>query len=317
MHIFESFDPGCEIPITKVLTFEGEARSGKGTSVRAFNEALGEVGRSVLTIDQGLKFRTLACLALGRNDPELLLEDQDYLSEFLIADTTRDDMLSLLGDVAVMPRDKMDALLYTSDISKASGMVGKNPLSHDIAISLLFDQVKVAANNKVDTVLIDGRCMEKYGRRIADEQIAQYVMGFYFRCDAAVAARRTTGIFVDHHKMSVPDRLCLLEEITKISDRNRSDTLRSVDPMREPANSYRLDLSSFDDNPEFVDQYTVEALQSGMIALTTTYTKSVEEMTVPVVAIARRAVEIHDEERQAFMADPALWNKYSVFSVTR
>jgi cytidylate kinase len=315
MHIAETFGPSDTIPRTKVITFEGEARSGKGTSVRAVQDRLVADGRTVVVIDQGQKFRVLAKLALDRG---VDLLDQAAVTAFLSSPETRPAMLELLNKVVALEPDAINDLLYIRDISAGSAHIAQNAKAHPLVVGLLFDQVRKAVAEDIDTILVDGRAMEQYGRQMAKEQIAQFVMGFYFRCDASIAARRTTGIFVDMNVMSVDEKLRLLEEITKISDRNRQDTLRDVDSMLEPANAYPLHAADFDlNNIAYVHQATLDAMLSGMVSMNTSYTRSVEEMTDPVVALAAHALELHDAELTRFTRDQNLWTSFEAFGDSR
>lgn len=277
--------------MTRIITFEGEARSGKGTSVRAVREALQEAGCNVFFIDQGQKFRAFARLALDRKIP---LEDQTAVTEFLQDPTMRDEMLELLKTVSHMEQPEIDALLYTQEVATGAAQIGMNPRSQHLLVDVLFDQVRnIVAEEKPDVILVDGRDMANKGRKMAEEGIADFLLGFYFRCDTAIAARRTEGIFVEMDKMNVDEKLQLLDAITRISDRNRQDALRSVHPMREPANAYPLHTGAFHlDDQEFVTQAAKSALDSGVVSIDTSYTRSVEEMTGPVVALTKRAFEL-------------------------
>jgi cytidylate kinase len=315
MHIAETFGPTDTIPKAKVITFEGEARSGKGTSVRAVYDKLIDEGRNVVVIDQGQKFRVLAKLA---HDKNVALQDQAAVTQFLRSPDTRPAMLELLGSLVGMEQDEVNALLYTQEVSTGSAQVAQNADAHPLAVGLLFDQVQKEVENGADTILIDGRSMEKYGRQMAEQKKVQFVLGFYFRCDASIAARRTTGIFVDMDAMSTDEKLRLLEAITKIGDRNRQDTLRDVDPMLEPANAYPLHAADFlVEDRDFIRQATLDALLSGMVSMNTSYTRSVEEMTEPVVALATRALALHDKELERFTNDPKIWSDFSEFDDPR
>jgi len=315
MHIAETYSPADRIPSTKIITFEGEARSGKGTSVRAVRERLVAEGRKVVVIDQGQKFRTLAKLAVERG---VELSEQAEVTTFLASPQTRPAMLKLLNKVAKMRPGAVNDLLYTQQISNGSSEIGKNAKAHPLVVGLLFDEVRQAATNGIDTVLIDGRAMEKYGRQMAEEHMGQFAMGFYFRCDAAIAARRIMGNFMDVDAMGVDQKLELLETITKVSNRNRDDTLREVDPMHEPANAYPLHTADFNvSDPVYVHQATLDALMSGMVSINTSYTRSVAEMTDPVVALATHALELHDRELERFTGNPQLWSGFQEFEDPR
>lgn len=280
--------------MTRLITFEGEARSGKGTSVRAVRGALQEAGRNVFFIDQGQKFRAFARLALDRNVP---LEDQSAIGKFLDDPAVRDEMLELLKTVSSMEQPEIDALLYTQEIATGAAQIGMNPRSQHLLVDVLFDQVRnLVADDKPDVILIDGRDMANKARKMAEEGIAEFLLGFYFRCDTAIAARRTEGIFVEMGKMNVDEKLQLLDAITRISDRNRQDALRSVHPMREPANAYPLHTADFRvDDEEYVTQAAKSALASGVVSIDTSYTRSVQEMTGPVMVLTTRALELQSD----------------------
>jgi len=118
--------------------------------------------------------------------------------------------------------------------------------------------------------------------------------------------------------MSVDEKLVLLEAITKIGDRNRQDTLREVDPMLEPANAYPLHVADFASNDtHYVRQATLDALLSGMVSINTSYTRSVEEMTEPVVMIAAQALELHDAETSKLSGKPESWSSFKEFEDPR
>jgi cytidylate kinase len=273
-----------------VLTFGGEARSGKGTSVDAVHQRLDEVKVQHRVIDQGLKFRALAELAVGTR---LALDDPTVISEFLTKSQTHIDLLSMLNDVATMNKEDVRSLLYNSAISEASGQIGRVPISHDVTVRLLKNEVVEAKERGDKVILIDGRAMEKYGQQFQDEKIALFVLGYYFRCDSSVAAARSLGLFVDHENMTDAQKIHLLAEIMKIRERNRSDALRERDPMREPVRAYPLDLPNFynwkpGDNTVYGK--THDATQVKMVKLDTTYTHTVEEMTKPVVAMSMHAL---------------------------
>jgi cytidylate kinase len=319
MHITETFTATDVIPETKVVTFDGEGRGGKGTSVEAVRASLASDDRDVLVIDQGKKFRALTLVALRHRSS--LLDSPDELTRFLRIDATRADMQALLDEAAAAKAagdlhayDELDS----KETGAASAKVGRIETSHRIAIASLFEKVEEAAASSVDTVLIDGRHMEKYGREIAERKTAQYVLGFYFRCDASVAARRSLGLIADVSTMTTEQKLSVMDEMVKVYERNRSDTLRMVDPMRQPHGALELDLAAFDVNDHAaVQQLTLDALRHGMVSLNTSYTRTIDEMTVPIVTLSRRAIELHDQERKKYMQNPKLWGSSSLFDDPR
>lgn len=277
----------------KLITFEGEARSGKGTSCKAVYQACLKAGYSVTFIDQGQKYRVLARLA---TDQGVDLTDQPAISVFLKKPETRAQLLELLETIAHYDQSQIDLLLYTDEMSTGSAQFGVNELTHEIVLELLFDQVRRAADRGTEVILIDGRTMADKGRQMARQGIADFLLGFYFRCDTAIAARRTEGIFADTDKMPVEEKLRLLDGIIRISERNRQDTLRSVNPMREPGGALAFHTDEFYDDSKYVDELTRQGLAAGVISINTSYTRAVEEMTAPVVAISMRALALAERD---------------------
>jgi len=276
----------------KLITFEGEARSGKGTSARAVCDVFTTASQTVIYIDQGQKFRAFARLALDRG---VSLDDQLAVSAFLQDAGIRKELLQLLALVAKMEEPEVEALLYTQEISEGSAKIGMNAHSQQIIVDVLFDQVRdISKSGDTNMVIIDGRDMIVKARAMQDQGFATFILGFYFRCDAAIAARRTEGIFVDVEDMDADDRLRLLDTILKVSDRNRRDAMRSVHPLREPGNAYALHTIDFrSDDSEYVDAAARVAQASGAVSVDTSYTRNVEEMTAPVIALSKRVVELH------------------------
>lgn len=274
----------------KLITFEGEARSGKGTSAKAAFQVLERAGQNVTFIDNGQKYRVLARLAVDRG---IDLFDQMAISDFLRSSMVRAELLDLLEEITHLDQPEIEALLYTADISTGSAQFGANALTHPMVLDLLFDQVQRAEDNGAQIILLDGRTMAAKGRQMASQGIAEFVLGFYFHCDAAVAARRTEGIFADTDKMTSDEKLRLLDGIMRISERNRQDTLRGADPMREPNGTLPLHTDEFRPNDAaYLDALTRQALLAGVVSINTSYTRNVEEMTGPVTAITLHALGI-------------------------
>src|SRR5690349_14863257 len=102
-------------------TFEGTARSGKGTTVRKVRAASKKRGEKVRVIDQGQKFRSLAFLAVRH---AIDLDNPQLVDEFLQAESTPDEMLEVLAHVRSIKDDERDAMLYTDAMSTRAGKIG-------------------------------------------------------------------------------------------------------------------------------------------------------------------------------------------------
>lgn len=248
--------------------------------------ALEQADQNVVLIDQGIKFRAMAEVALSSGQS---LDSPTSLNDFISSSEANEATLATLEEVASMDDISKKERLYTPDISRASGKVGKVPSAHQVAVKLLRSQVEAAAEAETDIILIDGRSMEKYARQFTEQGLAKFVMGWYFKCDPAIAARRSLGLFDEFESLSNEDKMRLLAETLSISDRNRSDTLRNVDPLREPANAHHLDLPTYDlpgtDTP-YKSAYDI-LHGGGLVVTDTSYTNSISQMTNPVTELTK------------------------------
>lgn len=276
----------------RLVTAGGYARSGKGTSMADLKEFLESRHKAVVLIDQGIKFRAMAEVAIGAGEA---LDSPTTLDDFIGSASAQEDTLTLLDEVGQMDPDEIKSLLYTPALSDAAGKVGKVASSHAVAVGLLRAQVEHAAETEADVVIIDGRSIENYARQFTDEGLAHFVIGWFFKCDPTIAARRSLGLFGDIDEMSDEDRLRLLEETFNISDRNKSDTLRDVDPLREPMRAHHLDLATYSSpdreyTPYKISHDIVSRSNGSMAVVDTSYTTSVEQMTHPVTELSSHAL---------------------------
>lgn len=280
------------LKMPRIVTAGGWARSGKGTSMEHLRSSLEKLGRSVELIDQGIKFRAMGAVATAAGEP---LDSPTTLDAFIRQPKTQAATIALLDEVAAMNRADRDAVLYTPEMSKASGQVGSVASSHEVAIGLLKTQVEAAAEAETNVVIIDGRSIEKYARQFEEEGLAKFVIGWYFRCDPAIAARRSRGLFGPIDEMSLEDRLSLLKETFNISDRNRSDMLRSVDPLRDPVRAYRLDFFEYASpdriyTPYKISQDIIYQTKEQVAMVDTSYTNCIEDMTGPITELSSYAL---------------------------
>ena len=276
---------------THIITAGGWARSGKGTSMAHLKVRLERVDRHVVLIDQGLKFRAIGDVALAARQP---LDSPTVLDDFVRSSKAQEATLAVLDEVAAMSETEKRARLYTTEKSRASGKVAKVSSAHEVALRLLRTQVEDAVKAEADVVLIDGRSMERHARQFTTEGLAKFVMGWYFKCDPAIAARRSLGLFAELKDLTTDDKLRLLDETMSISERNRSDTLRGIDldPLREPDHPYTLDLSTYyspDSDVPFKRGYDI-LYRGGMVMVDTSYTNSIDEMAGPITELSMHAL---------------------------
>ncbi len=265
----------------KLITVQGQARGGKGTIAAALLREL-EINHSVYAIDQGQKFRVLAKLALDAGiDPE----DLTSLESFIGAATTKRALLDTLADLATRSKDEIDRLLYTPEVNNASGMAGKLSLTQDVAVEVLFDEVR-RQSPKYDVILIDGRAMQSKGTKLMDEGVVDYVVAIDVSCSPMTAAKRLLGLSVsaDVDEYTSQQKSDLLRLVNDIDRRNSSDARRASYPSLPIRGAYEFDVLHqwTDANLEKIAQRVRTA---GAIAVDNSYTRTKEQLTEPVVRL--------------------------------
>lgn len=221
-------------PLPKLVTFDGEARSGKGTVVGKTKDYLrDECGHKVMLIDAGQVFRVLVVDAMQAG---INLESPEAIDAYLTDPVNVGRCMQFVKDVYHMPKDQREALLYTHEVSANSAKIGARGLSQEFKDNLLRKWLRDARVEGFDTVLLDGRALEETGEMLASEQLCDYVMGLYFTCDPVVSAQRTLGLMprpydeLDDATRSEVDML-----VAQIEARNESDRNRAVQPVVPPA----------------------------------------------------------------------------------
>jgi cytidylate kinase len=299
LYLSDVYQPGELATGPNLFTFEGTARSGKGTSSGAVGQALRADGRSVLLIDRGQKFRTLTLQAL---EDGINLSDDLVAQRFLEADDTYDGMLQYGEQLRSMMEDEVQKVLYADRINSNVASIAKHEVSQTLAANALYDEVKGAAGNGIDTVIIDGRTLESHAKAMHAAKLGVYVAGFYFQCDSMMAARRVLEEYRDLKDIPDERQKALLVEADKINRRNDDDANRDFDPMRYPDHAYNLDLLRGlpeEDSDERVWELGQMAL-TRVIAVQTSHTKTKEQMTGPVVEISRYLLQDADLQRKSW-----------------
>ena len=221
-------------PLPILITFDGEARSGKGTIVQATKDYLRDSEkRNVMLIDAGQVFRVLVVAATRAG---IHLDDPAAIDAFLGDDTNIQSCVQLVKDVYHMEKDERDTLLYTNEVGSNSAKIGARPLSQQFKDNLLKRWLMDARAESVEVVLLDGRALEEVGTALENESLCDFRLGLYFICDSIVGARRTLGFanrsyedLDDNEKASV-DAL-----VSQIDARNEADEKRAVQPLVRPS----------------------------------------------------------------------------------
>jgi cytidylate kinase len=271
--------------IPKLITIQGSARGGKGTLAHALYSDLQSDYR-VHVIDQGLKFRILASVALAAGIDK---EDIDGLTEFIGLEATRTTVVNRLIEAASWTKSERETVYYMPEISNASGMVGKISTAHDVAVTLLVDEVKAVAND-YDIILVDGRALQKYGKLLEDEKIVEYILAIDVHCDAFVSAQRETKIFSEDAAAYTPEQTMQLLVATRdIARRNSSDARRTRDPSLPIRGAYDFDvLHEMDDTEKTWVVDAVRATKS--ITVDNSNTRTPEQLTAPVISLVRALI---------------------------
>ena len=263
-----------ELPI--LITFDGEARSGKGTVVHLVKDALrDEGGYNVMLIDAGQVFR---CLVVAMTNDATDLNDPAAIDAYLSDDRKAEACVRFVKEVYAKDKDERDALLYTNQVSVNSAKIGARPLSQAFKDELLKKWLRDAHTDGFDIVLLDGRALEETGDMLADEGLCRFVTGFYFVCDAQVGARRTLGYaHVPYDELWEDEQEQVDQLIPQINARNDADRHRTVQPIVEPTGAERVRLPS-----AITTKHTI-ADPRKLIVIDTSAEMTKDDMSRPVI----------------------------------
>ncbi len=220
--------------LPKLITFDGEARSGKGTIVQRTKDYLrDECGYKVMLIDRGQTFRVLVVAATQAN---VDLDDTEALDAFLRDEANATACLQLVKTVYGMTKPERDALLYTNEVGAKSAKVGARPASQDFVAMLTKKWLRDAGKDGFEVVLIDGRALENIAIEMHDEGLCDYRMGLYFICDVIVGARRTLGFAQKtYEELSETEKAEVDVLVAQINERNERDRNRTVERLLPPS----------------------------------------------------------------------------------
>ena len=262
-----------ESALPKLVTFDGEARSGKGTIVQATKDYLrDECGYNVMLIDAGQVFRVLVVCATNTG---VDMTDPAAIDAFLANDEQAEVCVQFVKSVYHMTRDERDSLLYTNEVGANSAKIGARPLSQQFKDELLKKWLRDAGEEGYQVVLLDGRALEETGLMLEAEKLCRFVMGLYFVCDAVVGARRTLGYAATaYDQLTTAQRTEVDELIIQIDARNAADRNRMVQPIVRPSDAPVFELPNTDGFIVSDDRY--------MATIDTSADMEKHEMAMPV-----------------------------------
>lgn len=219
--------------LPKLITFDGEARSGKGTVVQLTKDYLRDThGYQVMLIDRGQTFRVLVVAAVRAG---VDVDSPDEIDEFLASDDNITECTQFVKDVYHMEKSERDALLYTNEVGASSAKIGARPASQAFVANLTKKWLHDAGQEGFEVVLVDGRALDGIAREMHEEKLCQYVLGLYFICDGQMGARRTLGYAATpYDELEAAAKAEVDELVVQINERNQRDRDRDVEPIRRP-----------------------------------------------------------------------------------
>lgn len=263
-----------------LITFDGEARSGKGTIVQTTKDYIRTtMKRNVMLIDAGQIFRVLVVAAVRA---KIDLDNPEAIDAFLSSDENIQSCMQLVKDVYHMPKNERDSLLYTNEVGHSSAKIGARPLSQSFKDNLLKQWLKNARTEGFEIVLLDGRALEEVGVELEKEGLCDFRLGLYFICDPVMGARRTLGYVNQPYETLNDDGKKSVDDLVlQIKSRNEADEKRSVQPLVRP---YGVEIS-----------YLPHIKDSGsgsrpMYLIDTSEEMSKEEMSSPVISLVKRYI---------------------------
>lgn len=269
--------------LPKLITFDGEARSGKGTIVQATKDYLrDECGYKVMLIDRGQTFRVLV-VAAARAGVDM--DNPDAIDEFLQNETNVAACVQFVKDVYYMGKEERDGLLYTNEVGVNSAKIGGRKASQEFVKNLTKKWLQDARKDGFDVVLVDGRALESIATEMHDEGLCDYRMGLYFVCDAIVGARRTLGFATTpYENLTTEQREAVDTLVQQIYERNQRDRERDVEPMLPPQDAPTLYL------PDVPTEVAHSPRPHFIVDTSAEITK--EAMSLPIAKLSSTALQV-------------------------
>ena len=267
-------------PLPRLVTFDGEARSGKGTVVQLTKDYLrDECGYKVMLIDAGQVFRVLVVAATRAC---VDMDSPDDIDAFLGDEAEAEKCVQLVKDVYHMSKEDRDTLLYTNVVGANSAKIGARPLSQDFKDNLLKKWLRDARLEGYEVVLLDGRALEETGNMLAGEGLCEFILGLYFVCDPIIGARRTLG-YADtpYEQLGNDARVAVDDLVVQINERNHKDRERAVQPVVPPSGA-----------PTYSAPDTPSDSSANAIIIDTSPEASKQAMSLPVAKLVAYRLQV-------------------------
>lgn len=225
-------------PLPKLVTFDGEARSGKGTIVSLVKDYLrDELHRQVMLIDAGQVFRVLVVMM---TEDSVDLDDADAMDAYLSDAQNQERGVTRVKEVYHMTKSEREALFYTPLIGVNSAKVGGRPLSQEFKDGLLRKWLRDARTEGFEIVLLDGRALGEVGSMLEHEGLCRYALELFFVCDPVISAQRSIGLMPrPYDELDAETRRQIDELVPQIIARNQADAERAVQPVVPPEGAPR------------------------------------------------------------------------------
>lgn len=252
-----------------LVTFDGEARSGKGTIVQATKDYLRDKhGYKVMLVDRGQTFRVLVVAAARA---EIDLDNSAAIDAYLQDEANISACANFVKEVYYMEKTERDELLYTNEVGANSAKIAARPSSQDFVKMLTKKWLRDAGDEGFEVVLVDGRTLEAIAYEMQNESLCRYRLGLYFVCDPVVGARRTLG-YADkkYEELSESERAEVDEFVEQIVERNQRDKERAVERLTPPAGAKTYTLpdvptaNKTEDIPMYIIDTSAELTKSQM-----------------------------------------------------
>lgn len=265
--------PEMSKDLPRLVTFDGEARSGKGTVVQAVKDYLRDVsGYKVMLIDAGQVFRVLVVAVTNAG---VDINDPAAIDAFLGDEKNAETSVGLVKSIYHMTKQDRNALLYTNEVGANSAKIGARPLSQEFKDMLLRKWLRDASSEGFEVVLLDGRALEETGTKLAGENLCDFAAHFYFVCHPTVGARRTLGFATTPYEMlPSADKKAVDELVVQVIERNAADRHRAVQPIVPPEGAPVFRLPNIPSDTTYDDRPTA--------IIDTSHEMTIDEMTSPM-----------------------------------